>query len=153
MTTFRRFLNIALVLPLVCVFGTGAASAAGRKGGCGASAGSAISQYCDAIPSATGPSQPRVGTPSVAKTLPHRVVQALGGGGTAQQRLLTLPAARARHHKKHRRHVAANLSGPGASGWSLSLLMILILAAVALALAGIAFERRRRNSSSPRPDL
>jgi hypothetical protein len=147
MAKVGRFRNSALFIPVLLVVGTAPALAAHGRAGCGAPAGSAINQYCEALPSATGRSQPHVGSPSVANTLPPRTVHQLSDGTPAAQQLLTLPAA----HKRHRHHAkptAAGLTGPDASVWSLSLLMILILVALALGLGGIAFERRRRRSNN-----
>jgi hypothetical protein len=147
MATVRRFRNIAVLLPALLVFANSEAIGAGGRGSCGAPAGSAIAQYCESFPSATGGSQPHVGTPSVAKQLPKHDLQVLNNGSAAEQHLLTIPAAK-RHHVRRVR-AAAGLSGPDASIWSLSLLMILILAAIALGLGGIAIERRRRRSPQP----
>jgi hypothetical protein len=150
MATVRRSRNlIVLVLPLAVLAGTASPAAARHHslGGCGAPAGSAINEYCDVIPSQSGGSAPKVGNPSVATTLPPRIVRAIEAGPSAQRKLLTLPAA----HKRTKRHKlrTAALVGPATSVWSLSLTLILILAALALALVAIAFERRRRQRTPP----
>jgi hypothetical protein len=150
MATVRRPRNL-VVLAVSCAVLASAvpASAVARTahrhrtlGGCGALAGSAIHEYCEAIPSETGGSVPKVGSPSVATTLPTPIVRALNAGPVAERKLLTLPAA----HKRHKRAKVrtASLNDPS-SGWSLSLLIILILVAIALALAGGAAERWRRS--------
>jgi hypothetical protein len=112
-------------------------------GGCGAAAGSAIHQYCEAIPSSTGGSAPRLGSPSVAKTLTRAIIRELNAGAAAQRKLLTLPGA---PHKRHRKHAIrlASVTAPTTGVWSLPLVLILVLAAIALALAAGAAERWRR---------
>lgn len=113
--------------------------------GCGAPAGSAINEYCDAIPTPTGGAVPRVGSPSVAKTLPPAAVNRINAAPAARN-LLTLPApARVRHRAKHKRAVAtASIGTATTSAWSLALTLILVLVAIALLLAAIAAERWRR---------
>src|SRR5947209_6280285 len=147
--------SLALLIPVLVLGVTEPALAIGTAqlgpaGGCGAPAGSAINQYCEAFPSATGAKKPHAGTPSVANDLPARVVNELAQGTPAQQRLLTIPAAR-RHHKRHRTVSTAGLNGPETSVWSLSLLMILRLALLALGLGGAAVERRRRRRAAQGP--
>jgi hypothetical protein len=150
MATVRRSRNLIVLAVSSAVLASAAPALAAARpahhrralGGCGAApAGSAIHEYCEAIPTATGGSVPRVGSPSVAKTLPTPIVRALNAGPVAERKLLTLPA-----HKRHKRAKVrtASLNDPS-SGWSLSLLIILILVAIALALAGGAAERWRRS--------
>jgi hypothetical protein len=149
MATVRRSRNfILLLLPVVALLAAPPALAARHRplGACGAPAGSAINEYCDAIPSATGGTVPHVGSPSVATTLPKPIARAISAGPSAGRKLLTLPAA-GKPHKPHKRKVRiASLSGPATSIWSLSLILILILAAIALGLVAIAVERRRRRT-------
>jgi hypothetical protein len=113
-------------------------------GGCNATAGSAIHQYCEAIPSSTGGSVPKVGSPSVATTLPPRVIRAINAIPAAQQALLTLPGVGHKRHHHPRPVRLASVTVPTTGIWSLPLLLILILVAVALALATGAFVQWRR---------
>jgi hypothetical protein len=148
-----RIRTLLVLLPVLLLASAQPALAARHTVGCGAPAGSAINQYCEALPTATGGKQPKIGTPSVAKTLPPRVVHELAQAGPAAQRLLTLPAA-AHHRRKPSSVNVAGLSGPDTSAWSLSVLMIVLLALAALGLGGVAYERRRGRRAAgraPRP--
>jgi hypothetical protein len=112
---------------------------------------SALDQYCENIPSATGPQNPGAGTPAVGSALPPAVVHALTTGHSSvplaiRRQLRALPAA-VHHARRHgARASAASIGGTVAAAnvWSLSLTLILILAGVALALVAIAVERWRR---------
>jgi hypothetical protein len=145
MTAANRYRSfIVLVASVALLLAPSPALAAHHRRaltGCGAPAGSAINEYCDAIPTSTGGDVPKVGSPSVAKTLPHALVRQIAAGPLPQRKLLTLPAA-----PRHRRHAvrAASLGGSVTSFWSLSLTLILILVAIALVLGGVAAERWRR---------
>ncbi|HWE34470.1 MAG TPA: hypothetical protein VG410_13345 [Solirubrobacteraceae bacterium] len=114
--------------------------------GCGAPAGSAINEYCDAIPSPTGGTVPHVGSPAVAMTLAPAAVHQINAAPLAERKLLRLPApTRVRHRTRHRHAVsAASIGSATTSVWSLALTLILVLVAIALVLAGIAAERWRR---------
>ncbi len=155
---FSRFRNIVLVvLPIVLGLGISSARAAATTlPGCDNPADSAFNQYCDSIPSATGPRRPQAGAPALGAALPIQTARHIAGapgqakrfagrGHTATGRrhrtpdgraLLALPAA-----GRHRALTTSKAATPGI--WSLSLWMILILAALALALIGVAIARRR----------
>jgi hypothetical protein len=112
---------------------------------------SAVNQYCEDIPSASGPRASGPGAPILASSLPRRAAQRLAGAAAGA------PAGRVapREARKARAHVALlSLPAPGArvplSGspatndaspfsW-----LIAVLAGVALALAAAAIVRRRR---------
>ncbi len=113
---------------------------------------SALNQYCENIPTATGGRTPHAGTPALGGTLPPQVTRAPGGtststgsagggargssaGARARRRLLTLPAPST--------HAPLKGSVATASPSSLSLTLILVLLLIALALGGLALWRLR----------
>ncbi|HWF56305.1 MAG TPA: hypothetical protein VG223_16825 [Solirubrobacteraceae bacterium] len=95
---------------------------------------SALNQYCEDIPSATGPNAPAPGTP--AAQLPASVVRRIVASDrrSPDRKLLRLPGGGPRHP------LGAVASTTGSS----SLLLILVLVAVAVALAAAAAARRRQ---------
>jgi hypothetical protein len=121
-----------------------AASAGNRPGAsCGNGSISALDQYCEQIPAATGRQTPRVGTPALGSrpaaaaigahvAAPRGIVSA-----AARRRLRSLPAG------VRSRPIAGSVTG--ADIWSLSLTLILILVALALALVAVAYRRWRRH--------
>lgn len=152
MATVRRLCCISLVsLPLGLLGGAGPAFAAGTHSGCNAPAGSAISQYCETIPTAGGKQTPHVGSPSIAKTLPHRAVRTLSAAPTPVRSLLSIPAPQARAHARIHGHRVGgsahhSLRAASTSLWSISFPVAIVLLGVALALGLIALAQRRRRS-------
>jgi hypothetical protein len=120
-----------------------AASAGNRPGAsCGNGSISALNQYCEQIPAATGGQTPRVGTPALGGTPAGTAIGAPAAprgivSAAARRRLRSLPAA------LRSRPIAGSVTG--ADIWSLSLTLILILVALALALLAVAFRRWRRH--------
>ncbi len=111
---------------------------------------SAINQYCETIPGATGAHTSGPGTPAVSTTLPRRVVQRLTASGHA--RLVALPAAAGGPASHMRRAASARttrqpngLAGT-ASTDPLSPFILLVVALIALTfgLVAAALLRRRR---------
>jgi hypothetical protein len=128
---------LAVSVGLVLTFAASPASAKPTAGGCTSTPVSAIDQYCEILPSATGGNAPGPGSPAVA--LPPKVAGEIAASGTRspRRRLLTVPAAS--------RHVAIVGPASASSPW---LLLLLIVLAILLALAAIATARWRRR---PRP--
>ena len=118
-----------------------AATASGAASCAGPPTTSALGQYCETIPSATGGRAPLPGSPALAPSLSRGIVHRIlrSGPQSTVRKLLRLPAGSAR-------------TAPGGTGTAdavaLSLPLIVALAAVALALAATAAARRRRR---PRP--
>jgi hypothetical protein len=120
-----------------------AASADNRPGAsCGNGSISALNQYCEQIPAATGRQTPRVGTPALGGTPAATAIGAQGVAprgivsAAARRRLRSIPAA-VRSHP-----IAGSVTG--ADIWSLSVTLMLILVALALALVAVAYRRWRR---------
>lgn len=154
----RLSILVAVFLPVVLAFGIVSARAGAAQLGCTGGAASAIDQYCETIPRATGSQPPRVGAPILASTLGRRAVRALSHPSSPRNLLLTIPAsvrhpasvaphARGAHPIRDARAgtTASGLSGP-VSVLSLSLTLILILVAIALALTAAAIARWRLRS-------
>ncbi len=134
---------------LVCVpaaRATGAGTTVARAAGAGQSCAgpptvSALNQYCENIPAATGGRPPLPGSPALAGSLPRSIVRQLlrAGPQSTRRKLLRLPAG-------------IPPVAPGGAGtaepWSLSLPLIVAVIAVALGLTAAAATRRRRR---PRP--
>lgn len=116
-------------------------------GPCTHRSASAIDQYCEDLPTASGPATPSLGTPALGPALPQRLRAGLvrsrsSGGLRARRALLTLPAAGPRHP----------LGGPvesrvNVSGWSLFGPLIIALVASALALGATVLVRQWRERS------
>lgn len=141
-----------LALALGPLFGASAAYGASTSlQSCTGGKISAIDQYCETIPAATGGHAPEVGSPSLAATLPPALAVRIARG--PYRVLLGLPAgspARRTHGGSSARHPVA--SSPRveskASVSSLSGTLIAIMAGAALLLAGVAALSRRRNQRS-----
>lgn len=119
---------------------------------CSHQAVSAINQYCENVPAATGGNQAGPGTPSLSSQLsassrvggvsgaPSRAAGRRRGRAqsrnVAASRLLGLPAPSARLPLSVTRHAAA-------SGWSLFSGLLIALAALTLALSAAPLARRR----------
>jgi hypothetical protein len=140
----RLILIAATVSAMLFVGAAGALAAATKRGaqpgsGC-SSTSSAINQYCENIPSATGGSAPP-GTigPSVGTTLPQSGVSAYRHLPAAQRKrarkLLSLPAPTTSVPVTSSIHHSA---------WSLPVWVILSLIAIAAAGAAAVITRRRR---------
>ncbi len=170
MSPARRLgIVLSVALPLTLGPGIAIAGAATAAGGCTSNPASAINQYCETIPAATGAKPPVAGSPTLATALPRGIVRKINaphGSATvgtlqARRRLLTLPAPAGAPQpaRPHDKRVGAAGSGPsalsgpdatkrasiagGPSVWSLFLTLILILVAIALALGATAFLRSR----------
>jgi hypothetical protein len=140
-----RGLPIGLVL--LCGAFASPALAGPPGSACTKQAVSALDQYCENIPSATGPQTPAPGTRAVGNGLPGAVVRALTTKHSAvplavRRQLRALPAAV--HHPRRQGHRDSTGTVAAANVWSLSLALILVLVGVALALLAIAGERWRR---------
>ena len=134
-------LIVVVVAVLVCV-PVARASDAGQ--GCaGPSTISALNQYCENIPSATGARPPLPGSPALAGSLSRSIVREVlrAGPQSTRRKLLRLPAG-----------AGPIAPAPGSVGaadlWSLSLPLIVAMVAIAVGLATIAAGRRKRR---PRP--
>jgi hypothetical protein len=116
---------------------------------------SAVNQYCENVPSATGGNQAAPGTEPLSSRLPPSALgrllgasgrasrAAAGRNGHARSRkaaaaspLLGLPAPSTRLPFSATRHSGANV-------WSLFPGLLILLAALALGLGAVAFVRRR----------
>jgi hypothetical protein len=150
-----RELPVAVVL--ICGAFASPAIADPPGSACSKQSVSALDQYCENIPSATGPQTPGAGTQAVGNGLPPAVARALTARRSSvplavRRELRALPAA-ARHHTRrlgkrdtgHDRQTTGTVSA--ANVWSLSLTLILILVGVALGLLAVATERWRRGRS------
>lgn len=113
-----RFPSSLVVLALVFAFAAPAANgAASAAPSCTGGQISAIDQYCEAIPTSTGPQAPHVGTPSVGVTLPPAIARRIASGPYRQ--LLELPGAAApsriaaplQHQRLHGRTPAVTPTG------------------------------------------
>jgi hypothetical protein len=104
---------------------------------------SALNQYCENVPAATGGKPPAPGAPAVAVGLAPKIARQIASTGhqSPQRKLLTLPAAGPTHPLQ-----GTAQAGTGGSG--VPLLLILVLAAIAVALIGTAARRRRQRLRS-----
>jgi hypothetical protein len=157
--SIARPLRIIVLLAAPFAVGPGivAAHAASPAAlGCAGPPDSAFAQYCEPIPTATGPKTPGPGTPAVATTLPVRITASAAGGAPltpaltragagAKKRLLTVPAPT--------RNILAVTTPANANPWSLAWWLILVLALLAAVLVATAVERqrRRRKPAAPPP--
>jgi len=116
--------------------------------GCANPADSALNQYCETIPAASGAHPPQVGAPALATALPSRIVRQLERGPAARQALLRLPAA---HRIPKRANTTPNSPTriAKASASTLPLWLILLLAGLALLMLAAAVARRRRRRAGP----
>ena len=146
----RRVLRLLLALAAVlCVAPVGAVA------GCiaGSSPGdSAINQYCETIPSSTGPQTTGPGSsPTLGATLPRRILGRVVGHGSglghgnagSGHLLLTLPAPPGRVTTQHR--IAAASTDP----WSPFSAVLIALGGIALLLVvvrAVSAAARRRSS-------
>ena len=98
---------------------------------------SALAQYCENVPSATGGRPPLPGSPALAGALPRSIVRAIlrAGPQSTQRKLLRLPAG-----TRPVQPTGASTADP----WGLSLPVIAALLVVGLGLAATAAARRRR---------
>lgn len=136
----------ACVLALIIGMDAAVATATAHASGCANVPASAIDQYCEMTPTATGGSVPSAGGRSLIATLPaaqgRKLLRTPAG-----RRLADLPAARRISSKP----LATASTGRTAdvSTLSLSQPLIAVLAAVALGLIALAtVERWRRRSRS-----
>ena len=122
---------------------------------CSAASGSAISQYCEVVPSSTGGQAPVASDRALQSTLPARIVRSLqatrragsgagrssskSGGPPPDQRraeLLSLPAPA--------RAASTGSSAPTRSEWSAFSALIAVLAISGAGLGALAVVARRR---------
>jgi hypothetical protein len=146
-----RHIGILRGLPVALMFVCGAFASpavASRPGSaCTKQSVSALDQYCENIPSATGPQTPAAGIPAVGRGLPPTVVHALTARHSSvplavRRGLRALPAA-VHHARRQGTHDSIGTVA-AANVWSLSLTLILILVGLAVALLAVAGERWRR---------
>jgi hypothetical protein len=141
-----RGLRTALLLTILIAAGSTPALAA-TVPGCINPADSALNQYCEVIPAATGGQTPHIGTPSVATTLPARIVRQLASGtgpqAKARRALLTLPAG------LHSGKLSPAVSVAKTGGSTLPAWLFAVLAVAAAALAGAALSGKRRRRAGP----
>jgi hypothetical protein len=115
-------------------------------GTCGGQPASAIDQYCEVIPGATGGHGTGPGTRELASALPPRVAKRLWFD-YKHRRLLTIPAAVRIHH-------ATGAQGPAAGSVSSSSVwwpMVVVLVLLAMLLASLDAIRRRRRRARLQP--
>jgi hypothetical protein len=135
----RRWLPILGVALGLAIMPAPAWAHGGPGGACaGPPSVSAINQYCEDIPSATGATTPLPGTPALQGSLPARVVRAIehAPANSPVRRLLRLPASR--------RARSVLVLRPAATSSSL-LALWLALALVALVALMVAAAQRRRH--------
>lgn len=103
---------------------------------------SAVNQYCENVPAATGGKPAAPGSPAVAATLTPRIARQIASTPhqSPARKLLTLPAAGPTHPLQG--------SVQAGSGSGVPLLLILVLIAIAVALIGTAIQRRRQRLRS-----
>jgi hypothetical protein len=118
-------------------------------GGCASGSASAIDQYCEQFPSATGGATPMgPGAPTLAATLPRRTVSRfLRSSGSATVGPAQLPF-RTRNQLgvlsiPPYRHVPLFGSAAVAGGWPLLQTLALVLGAIIVMLIALALWRRR----------
>jgi hypothetical protein len=151
-------LRITRFVPLLILLAFTAApaqAAQGVKACIGPSSASALNQYCENIPTATGGSTPGApGTSGLGTMLPAQVsrrIQATSAGDP-RRKLLAIPTSgqphlRAGNGRNSAAKVSTNLSGVKTDPVSIGLGLILVLVLSALALVTLAFERRRRSGT------
>jgi hypothetical protein len=117
---------------------------------------SAVQQYCENVPTATGGQTPTAGMPALGVPVPPRLLRSVAGSSSlplimrGRHRVLVIPSVAHRGpsvaHRGHASAAALPLGKvlPKVSAWSLSLPMILVFAAVAAGLISIAVLSRRR---------
>lgn len=145
-----------VVVSLTISLGLTASVAGAAPGGCTGGKVSAIDQYCETIPAAVGSQPARPGAPTLATTLPHKVVSQLARSGRLRA-LLSLPAQsphRRRGEHGHRTRpesssTVTQLRGPrstvaGVSAGPVLIGPIAVLIAIAAIMIGIASVRRWR---------
>jgi hypothetical protein len=141
----RGLVTISLTAALIAI-GASPASAAFVPG-CANPDNSALNQYCEVIPSATGAHPPKAGEPATGANLPPQIVRQIQSGPAAQRALLHMPAA----HRTLTGGAAgvqttqvAKASASGLPGWLIALLAALVLVMVVAAAA-----QRRRGRAGP----
>ena|SRR5437588_8029335 len=136
-----RTLRTAILL--VLAFAVGVSPALGASvPGCINPADSALNQYCETIPGATGAKPPTARTPVLATSLPTGLRRQIARG--TRRVLLGLPA----HQPRNPVPATSNVSKTSTS--SLPLWLFLALGAVAMALTAAAVgDRRRRRRAAP----
>ncbi len=147
------------VVTLVSALGAPPASAASAASappgyvypaGCANPADSALSQYCEIIPAATGGQTPQPGAPALAGALPPAIAGHLARGAGLRA-LLTLPAG-----KRLGRHgIAQQVPGNGSDTIAVGSFspipawLAAVLAATALLLLGLKAINRRQEHRKP----
>jgi hypothetical protein len=143
----RRLCIFLLLLP-TAVAGLTQVARAAPVSSCDNPSDSALSQYCETIPSTGGGQRPGTGTPALGSSLPAPIVRqivapAAGHQAGRHRRLLTIPAP------AKKTDVAAAPVNQSAGTQGLSTWMIVILVLLALALASGALLDRRRRRAGP----
>jgi hypothetical protein len=149
MRTRHRIL-LLVALPLALVWCVSAAQAA--TSGCTGGKVSAIDEYCETIPAASGGQSPGPGSPTLGTSLPHSTAVKLARSGKLRS-LLGLPAAPGNGRISHGRPSRTGRPGSEAStglrtkiaavsAQSLSVDLVLVLILIALAMIAIAAARR-----------
>jgi hypothetical protein len=130
---------------------------AGLPPGCANPNDSALNQYCDSLPAASGGQTPKLGGPALSIGLSARVIRQIEFGRTTthvpdavRQSLLRLPAP------TPARAGAATIAGAdanagGKADTSFPLGLIAVMAALAAVLIAAAFGRRRRSAPPSGP--
>jgi hypothetical protein len=129
-------------------------AAASLAPGCANPTDTALNQYCDSLPTATGAQPPKAGARGVGTSLSPQVVQRIERGQTTtpaqakvRRKLLALPAA-----QNHPKPPAGGGQFGQTQSSGLPLWVILLMVAVALALVGTAAARWRRRRPPPVAD-
>lgn len=146
--------RLAFVLATAILFASpGAAMAGAGSSGtgtsCAANAPSAVNQYCEDIPGATGGHQLGPGDVGLASVLPPAVRRALAASttGPTRQGLLGLPAPKSHARLKSAATRQTGTSEIAGGGWSLFGGLLLVLGVIALlAIATMTAKRLRRTA-------
>ncbi len=149
-------LRISRIAPLLIIlaFTASPAAAQAAKSCIGPSSPSALNQYCENIPTATGGTVP--GATGIAATLPRQVTRRIQAtrASDPRRKLLAIPGGSTLRGSRSpgatgtpTAKVAANLGEVSADPASIGLGLILVLVLSALALVGLALERRRRSGT------
>ncbi len=119
--------------------------------GCANPADSALNQYCDVMPSATGAHQPKAGDTAAAAALPPQIVRQIEQGPRGVRALLHVPAAR-KAPTGGRSALASHVSkasAAGLPGWLIGLLAALVALMLAAAIVQSRRSRAGREDGPP----
>lgn len=142
----RRHMRLLLPVLAIMLPATAPAVAATRRHqACTGGQISAIDQYCETIPAATGPHAPQAGSPALAAVISPRLVRRIAAG--PYKALLNLPSSGAARHSRRHQALTTRPQPQQASEQSLStpsVPLVAILALLAALLVVLAALRRRR---------